>query len=168
MNARIPVLVGLVGLAALGLPVGGWAALAAMSCFALGGLAAIVNAEQASKPCFEYGAGFLVFSIVLTAIAGGLRATLANPAVQLALGIVLVLLLLLGLVALAVKVWGQKPEKAKIPKFPMRERALIVEPIAPTAIPAPSRATPGRHPPVPPSNASSGTDELGIFRRRAP
>lgn len=172
MKVYAAALLVLVGLAVVGLPVAGWGALLAIVLFAFGGLAACINADGVARTLFTWGAAALVFSIVIGAVSAVLRAALDTPEVQLALFVGLVLLALVGLGALAVKLFGGPSSKIKVPKFPVRERVAVVA--DPVHIKAPS--APGSAPPTPGASSTSrparspaptSSGDLGIFRRRS-
>lgn len=170
MKIRIVTVLALVALSAAGVPIGSWLFVAAIASFAVGGLATILTAERIAQPAFAWGAALLIAGIAVSAAGAGLHVPLERPEVQLALAAVFGLLVLLGVAALAVKIWGVEPSKQKIPKFPVRDRALLVDPIC-SPVSASQSGTKARAPATAVTRAgstSSATDELGIFRRRAP
>jgi len=155
-------------LAALGAPVAAWCACLGAVAFALGCGLTMVGADAIGSKVLGAGVSFLFAAIAIGAIGGGLRVLLADPQVELGLGLVFALLLLLGLIALLVKLFGHAEKATKTHKFPVSERVSVVEPIfapsapAPPSAPPPSRATTRQAP------AGPDVDELGIFRRRQP
>lgn len=165
MKASLSIGVGLVLLAALGVPVGSYAVLVAVPCLALGGLAAIAGADAVSRPLFAVGIGSVIAGILLSGLGGAMRVCVDSDDTQLAIAVAVGLVVLAGAGALAVKMFGALAARPKSPKLPVRERAdVIARPVpAPTTTRPTAPASSSRAAPV--ARAPSA-DELGIFRRK--
>lgn len=154
--------------AAIGAPVAAWCACLGAVAFAFGCGLTMVGADAIGSKVLGAGVSFLFAALAVGTIGGGLRVLLADPHVELGLGLVVALLLLLGLVAALVQLFGHAEKAVKTHKYPVSERVSVVEPIfAPPPV-SHSAPSPGRTPTRQAKPDAPDVDELGIFRRRQP
>lgn len=152
--------VALLALAAAFLPVGPFAGFLAMLAFMAGCACLVVSAESQARTCFGYAMLLLFGGLAVEVLGAGVRGALGDPRVVGALCALVGLVGLLGAAWLLAKAAVARPPVARVPRFPVRERSPLADPVRTGDLlggRSPRGARGGKAP--------RGDDDLGRFRR---